>query len=369
MDDPVAEVRALFEAADYASLKAACEPLVARWEWADFIRRAISPAYFETSMVSPGNLLDSEPADPSNGEVAHGLTVAERMVVDRQFVVDCPDRCIETFYVHEEQSITAYEFDFNPSKALKYVWRYQQDATGRILSCIQVSANGYGVELFRYDDNGRLTRIERQGISDYDGRKIDQQQELEYEGNSIARVYSCYTDGRRTLGYEKPSKDRTLAALASSLESDLGDAIDEMLNARAPFPEVIAVYHYGAGYQNRLPPRLAFTRFGELQRLSERLSDEKKAAIWNPSLWQDHAVMALNEELASRCASASQDIWQNNLQAQATSLLMRLAAQIANRHPQLIAFVTDIESSRTIDDVRSSIPGYTRRALEERGLL
>ena len=367
MDDRVARVKELFAAADYEALRSACNPKVVRWEWGTFTRRSLEPAHFELHKWTPGELLLDRPDPPISGAVGHGLDAEGRMVVDHG-LTEFAERFYETFYVHEDGGIAAYHYDYDPTKKLINVGWYEVDERGRVASSCFVYARGnYMLFTYTYDDAGRMVRMHRTGPNPPYG-DMDDSRELEYERDTVMRVYWCYPDGRRVLDFERPTRSRTLAACAEQLEAELGAALDGSLEQHSSSPAAVALFYTDAGYQHRLPAEVAFVSDAELDALATRF-DGDKDSIWNPAEWGNEVDLDYDPDLLELCNSVNQDIWQNERQDEATTLLQRVAAALAERHPPLIAYVTNLSMGEAAADVEVSVDRATRARLVERGLL
>lgn len=330
MDERVTRAKELFAAADYEALRSACNSKVVRWEWGTFTRRSLEPAHFELHKCTPGELLLDKPDPPISGAVGHGLDAEGRMVVDH--------------------GLTEFVDRFNV-----------------VGSCFAYARGNHMLYTYAYDDAGRMIRMRRTGPNPPYG-DMDDSRELEYERDTVVRVYWCYPDGRRVLDFERPTRSRTLAACSDQLEAELGAALDRWLEQCSPRPAAVALYFTDAGYQRRLPAEVAFVSDAELDVLATRFEDDK-AAIWNPAEWGNEVDVEYDPELLERCNSVNQDIWQNERQDEATTLLQRIAAAFAERHPPLIAYVTNLSLGEAAADVEVSVDRATRATLAARGLL
>ncbi len=313
----------------YATLKAETERRVVRWQWASFAVHSYEPAYFEIEKFKPGRLLAREPDPPESGAHGYGYDAEGRIVIElRQ--TDEPGVNDESFYVHEPDGIAAYAYNYYQEKEWVNVqWFAIRD--GRVEACYSVYAQDSVCTMtYQYDELGRMVRRDRHSTNPSEPRRnTEDWHEVEYDATGqIVRVTWCYPDGKRYLEFERPARDATLKARKRDLLRGLTAAIVDAIRQADVKDEVYAVTlaHLEALYQQRLPPMVGLGTVSERQRFVQQHGDNALEMIWNPAEWKWRELdLNLSPQLATLCASVNQDIWQNELQAEANAFLADLA--------------------------------------------
>ncbi|MBL8743983.1 MAG: hypothetical protein JNK04_22905, partial [Myxococcales bacterium] len=300
-----------------------------------------------------------------------------RLVVERQ-LTEFPGRYHETFYRWESDGTARVNYGDHPKKPLINAAWLSRDGAGRVGSIATVYARGNTLaETFTYDDQGRVIGAERRGTNPPHGDLHDFR-DLEYDAaGRIVRVFWRYPDGRRVLDFERPSDSQTFAALRTVLSDGLVRAIAAALGRLAIEHPVFAlgIGFCGAEYQHRLPPNVAVGLDAERLRMRDAHGPDAPGLIWNPAEWRTHLVLDLDGDLSLQCESASQDIWQNDLQEEADVFLAHLAralgtAQLPIRRTEdFVAYAVDLDKGAFADEVASQIHPEHARGLRQRGLL
>lgn len=84
---------------------------------------------------------------------------------------------------------------------------------------------------------------------------------------------------------------------------------------------------------SRVERRVSTTATISKNRGSTRLLEEygDASSVWNPAEWETQLDLELDPRLSAGCASASQDIWQNDLQEEANLFMVHLAQELDAR--------------------------------------
>ncbi|MCC6574035.1 MAG: hypothetical protein IT462_09600 [Planctomycetes bacterium] len=362
----------------YADLKAAAEAKVVRWQWATFATYSYKPAHFEISKYARGRLLPSEPTPPVSGVHGYGFDANDRIVVERQ-QTEFPGRVYETFFVHEPDGIAACHYHHDPEKPWINAEWLVVGAKG-VIECHTVYARGSSKSLtYTYDELGRMSRCQRRGSKSNGEIEVDDWWELEYDGTGqIVRVYWCYPDGRRILNFERPAKEATLRACRKKLLTQLTEAIVTTLRSKKIDDEVYAIVisHYDAQYEHRLPPDVSVGLVSECKRLQNLHGKRTPVFVWNPAEWPSGDLdLKLPTELATLCASVSQDIWQNELYEEVNQFLHDLARSVqkaklpCRRAKNFVVVVVTLDLGDFANEVVAQVDGKTARALKQAGML
>lgn len=314
----------------YPELKRECERRVVRWEWGTFVLHSLEPAYFEIHKVRPGTKLRGEPTEPTSGVHGYGFDDAGRLVVERQ-LTEFPGKYYETFYLWESAEIARFHYHYDPRKPWINVAWLSFDEAGRVRAIDTVYARGnYISDTYTYDREGRLLELERRGTNPPYGDLHDYR-DVEYdEIGRIARVYGRSPDGRRVLDFERPTSDRTFAALRTAIADGLVAAFVTSLEKQAIEGPVfgVALHFCGADHHHRLPPNVSIGLEADRARILEEYGEDASDSIENPAEWETSLEWELDEDLASMCASASQDIWQRDLHEEADRFVRDLARRL-----------------------------------------
>jgi len=356
----------------YPLAKAEAEARVVRWEWADSTRWSLEPGYFEVHKYRRGALLDVEPDPPFSGAHGHGFDVAGVLAVERQ-QTELPGARYETFYAARPGGLARRHFDYSPAKR-PINSAFLEVEGSRVTRIDTVYAGGrHLAEVFHHDAGGRLVEVERTGPGD-----IHDFRDVEHDDQGIVRVYWRHLDGRRVLHYERPAADETLASGRARITAGLTRAIREALAARPPTAEVyaLALWWCEAEYQHRLPPNVAVGTVVERDRFLAKHPTRAKVFLWNPAEWGNALPLALDADLARLCATASEDIWQNGLHAEADVVVATVAAEL-RRVGLPVATTADVVTYAVQVDARASaaaqlsrqITPAQRAAFKQRGML
>jgi hypothetical protein len=354
----------------YSSLLHDANQRVAKWEWWTTDRYSLEPCYFELNKFVPGEPLSHAP-DPPSGACGYafdenGLLIAERGQTE------FPGRCYQTFYVHGPKGIARYYFHYDAEHPWLSVSWLSRDEAGRVQRIDRVGAHGSAfAEIFEYDANGRVIRVTRSGRNPPYG-DLNDVREIEYdEQGRVGRVVWVYADGRRVIDFERPAPDRTLSHCRDMLRDALTEAVLAALRNVAPDSPIaaLALMHCDADYEHRLPPAVAFATEDELR------PGEPPDTIWSPPDWSGYLPLQLDDQLSSLCDSVSNDIWQNELFAEADALLEDIARRLyaselpIPRSRAFVSFATAIDICDYADDVRRSASPETVALLVQKKLL
>ena len=317
---------------NYSKLKTEVEARVVRWEWASFPRHSYEPAYFEINKFPRGKVLAYE-KDAPLPPYQCGYDTQGRMIVERQYT-EFPGHVGETFYVHEPDGIMEIIYDsYTPKKTCQAVIGFSVHE-GRVVDHRYISTRDDGVvTTYQYDDLGQMVRSECRG-KDGLGMDIHHWYELEYDAKGrIVRIHWCYPDGRRYLHFERPNRQTTLKALKRPLLEGLTKAIIDAIARTGVTDEVYVVaFRYFHSHDDKLPPLVSINTVPERERLMQAGGEHSLESIWNPcewrSEWQELDVK-LSPELEAMCASANQDIWQNEREEQALRFYFELVQALA----------------------------------------
>jgi hypothetical protein len=220
--------------------------------------------------------------------------------------------------------------------------------------------------------------LERHHEHDF-GASHDRREIVYDEHDEIVRVLWHTDAGQTLLHFERPAEADRLAAAEARLVSGLADAIVAAiagLSDRSPL-FAIAVITSGGDEQHRFPPVIALGRAAVADALLREHGAEAPAFVWNPAEWPEAELpLTLDPTLAALCASVSQDIWQNDRDAQADHALLRLATAIDERVlacPRADGFAVVVVAIDGEDAITRQIAAQldrpTRDVLRARGLL
>jgi hypothetical protein len=361
----------------YAKLKAAAEAAVVRWEWATFVVHSYEPAYFEISKVTQGRILPSEPAEPISGAHGYGFDAHGRVVVERQ-QTEFVGRVYETFFVHEGDGIASYHYSYDLEKTWINVEWFVAGSPGIVeVHSVYARKNWLSVT-YQYDESGRVVGCQRRGTNPPYG-DLNDSREIEYDGTGqIVRVYWCHPDGRRDLEFERPAKEATLRACRRDLLEQLKLAIVESMRSVSAADEVYAVVlsHCEAEYLHRLPPHVGVGLMTECRQLLEKHGGLAPDYIWNPAEWTSgELALELPAKLAALCASVSQDIWQNELEAEVDEFLLDLARVVKKADlpcriaDHFVSVVVALDRGDYAEQIVEQIDGKTARDLRAANML
>ncbi len=361
---------------DYASLKAAVEARIVRWEWASFARHSFEPAYFEISKFPRGKLLPGEPNPPAYA-FGYGFDSEGRVVIERQ-QTSFPGMFDEIFYLHEPNGILSIVCGYYPAKKKRMYMQWFAISEGRVVARYSVRQRPATTITFQYNDRGQMVRRDHHGKDGY-GKDVLDWYELEYDAKGrIDRIHRCYPDGNRIVHFQRPRRKTSLKALKKDLLDGLTAAIiDAISRTGVNDPVYVLVLRYSAGEPDQtLPPVVALNTVPERERLMQVHGDYGPQAIWNPCEWKwDELDVKLSPELEAMCAAANQDIWQNERDEPAILFLVQLAqalnkAQLpVQRADEFVSVVVAMELGDYGKQVEPQIPTKTRQKLRQAGWL
>lgn len=365
--------------AAYAEIKRVAEASVVRSEWTSGPRYADEPAHFEIQKVRRGQRLAQRPLDPARAR-QYGFDAEGRVVVERQPVfVQGQWSAYETFSRHEPDGIARFHYDYSPKKRFINCGWVQLGPLG-VDSVHSAYANGRRqLATYRYGADGRVETVEfRRSVPG--GEDTVEHRDLSYdEAGLVTRVIWRTASGETHVDFERPAEGDRLLAAQPRLVEGLADAIVAALaNVQLDGPvAAIVLQTSGGAYQHRFPPIVSVATENTLQTAREALGPEHVASLWSPAEWEESELaLTLDEGLAALCASVSQDIWQNDLQAHADHALLRLTAAIEARHlpipraEPLVVVVVEVDGAEDAGtQVGAQIGKETREKLRARGLL
>jgi hypothetical protein len=361
----------------YAEVKAACEARVVRWEWWTSVAHSYEPAYFEIAKVRRGHPLAAELGPTTRGAHGYGIDAEGQVAVERQ-QTSLLGRYYETFFVPAADGIAAYHYSYDPAKEWINVRWLAVGAPGVVENHAVFARGTWQSVTYQYDDQGRVVGCRRRGTNPPYGDLADSRA-IEYDdAGRIAKVYWIHEDGRRHLDFELPAPNATLAACEPLLVKELTRAMIDALRELALDDAVycVALAHCDAEYQYRMPPHLHVGRAAERARFRAEHGDEAPEYIWNPAEWAEGEVyVTLSPELARLCDSVSQDIWQNELDADAARVLGELAAAIeaaelpCRRAEPFAAVVIDLDQGDAAAQVAAQVGAETAEAMRVAGWL
>jgi YD repeat-containing protein len=365
---------------NYATLKATAEGQVVRWEWASDTLHSYEPAYFEIHKFPRGKVLPTKPDPIPWVAYEYGYDAQGRVVVARQYTEFSP-RTSERFFLHEPDGIMEISYNYDMAdhdwtgvqwftvRERRVVATHCLTSLGNIMSCT-----------YQYDDQGRLIRRDCRAINT-PSTTTEDWHELEYDAQGkIIRIHWCYPDGRRYLHFERVTRKTSFKTLKKELLQGLTAAIVDAIGRAGIHDEVyvLIVRDLGAGSEHALPPLLALNTVPERERLMQVHGDHGFEAIWNPCEWQDQwqeLDVTLSPELAAMCASANQDIWQNERHEQAILFLLQLAqalnkAQLPiRRADEFVSILLFEEQGGLEEQVEQQITAKARKKLRRGGWL
>jgi hypothetical protein len=321
--------------------------------------------------MTQGKPLVAEPDPPVSGAHGYVFDRSGLLIYERQ-QTEFPGRCYQTFYVHEVDGIGEYYYHYDPDHPCLGVSWLSRDEEGRIYRTDSVGKQGNLItQTFEYDANGRVARVRRHGPNPPYGY-VNDRRDLEYDDEGrVSKIVWVYEDGRRVVDFERPTTNRTLSQCRDRLVAALTEAILAALREtklEAPLA-ALALAYVDADYQHRLPPTVAFATESDL------LPDEDLDITWNPAEWGNYLPLQLDDELDSLCVSVSNDIWQNELFAEAKALLWDIAGKLAAaelpvpRSAAFVAYVTRPDIGNHAADVRRAASLETIALLEKKQLL
>lgn len=365
--------------AAYAEIKRVAEASVVRSEWTSGPRYADEPAHFEIQKMRRGQRLAQRPLDPTRTR-QYGFDAEGRVVVERQPVeINGQWSAYETFSRHEPDGIARFHYDYSPKKRFLNCSWVHHGPLG-VDSVHTAYANGRGqLATYRYGADERVETVElRRSIPG--GEDTVEHRDLSYdEAGLVTRVIWRTAKGETHVDFERPAEADRLLAAQPRLVEGLADAIVAALaNAQLDGPlAAIVLQTSGGAYQHRFPPIVAVATENTLQRARAALGPEQLASSWSPAEWEESELaVSLGEGLAALCASVSQDVWQNDLQAQADHALLRLTAAIEARDlqvPRADPFVVVVVEVDGAEDAGTQVAGQigkeTREKLRGRGWL
>lgn len=359
----------------YAKLRAEVLPRVVRWRWASFTRHSYRPAHFEISATRPGDWLPDEPEVEQSGVHAYGFDADGRVCAVRQ-TTGLAGRVYETFYRHRPDGIESWLYGYDPSKSWINVEWLPIDGRG-VVASHTVYARGNHISLtYHRDPNGRVERCGRRGTNPPYG-DLDDGYDLEYDGTGrVVKVVWQGSDGRRTVEFERPAREATLAARRRDLVRELAAATRATIEAVDLDEPIYAVVfaHCGADYQRRLPPDLYLGTVSERDGFEEAYEDDAPDYLWNPAEWSaDPIELRLSPALKTLCASVSQDVWQNELYLQVDMLLEEIGKALGVDPPSVpltddVVFVSiALDRGDYAEQVTEQVDDATAEALEDAG--
>src|SRR5689334_14811412 len=95
--------------AEYRARKKAAEAQVDRWEWCTKTTRVLEPLFLERMDIPRGKVLQTKPKAPAIGNVAYGLDGAERVVVEREYLLRGAFK--EQFFAWHDAHVEAVGYD------------------------------------------------------------------------------------------------------------------------------------------------------------------------------------------------------------------------------------------------------------------
>lgn len=362
---------------DYAGIKADAERRVVRWEWADFARYSLNPAYFEGMKFTRGKVIPGEP-NPPEGAFGYGYDAKGRIVVERQ-QTEFPGLEHETFYEHEADGIRAYRFDYFTEKEWQAVdWFALQDGRAIAVESLSYQGNAFG-ERYQYNEKGHMIHHEQ---VQYNGSsaEVTLRHELEYDAKGrIDRIYRYFGNGPRELHYERATPKMSLKARKKELLRGLTAAIiDGMRNAAITDEVYVLVVRYSeTALANMLPPCIGLNTVPERERLL-REHPEDLQYLWNPCEWlPNHCDMIyhLPPDVEALCAAVNQDIWQNERYEHVRLFLNELLVALykANlpirRCEDFAAIGLIVEDGGCDVQVKEQMPARVRNSFMKKGWL
>lgn len=356
----------------YAKAKRETAARVVRWEWGTFVRYSLEPAYFEVHKVRRGDLLAKEPRSLKNGGFAHGFDAEGRLCMTRE-QTQFKGQEYETFYAPREGGVACRHFGYSPDKKAinSAFFEVDEDRVVRI-DTIYSARKTTMAQIFTYDPAGRLTTIERQGPE-----KQHDYRDLEWDAGGIVRVYWRYLDGRRTLTFERTGAGATLAKQKTKLRAVLVDAVVQALKTTPPEADLyaLALWWCGAEYQHRIPSNVAFATTREQAAFLEK-GKRAKEFLWSPPEWGNELPIDLDPDILRACNAASQDVWQNDLQEDASAFLMSVAAALGKKKlpvattKDFVTFAVEVDSAEHAHaQMAQQITPARRAAFKKRGML
>jgi hypothetical protein len=347
-----------------------------RWEWATFRRYSVEPYHFELHKFRPGDPLEGEPDPPISGTTGHVFDAEGNLIAEIQ-QTEFRGWYSETYYEHKDDGIARYYYDYSPPHSWINVAWMSRDREGRIAGMDAVYARGtFCSTFYKYDDNGRVARVRRQGPNPPYG-EMNHLWEIEYdEQGNVSKTIWVYPDGRRETDFERPGPDRRLSSCSPKLRSALTEAVSAALHDAAPDSPVyaVALWHFEEQYQHRLPPAVTFATERDLEHFRAEHPENMKDYVWSPGEWH-HLSLHLDDWLEALCHSVNEDIWQNELYDEVNALLDAMALELfacdltIPLSDMFVIYVSDMDKGDRAADVRRFATPEVLAILTKRGLL
>ena len=194
--------RALAKASrrDYDKRKANAEATVVRWEWASAPRFHPEPAHYQTRKIPLGIRLPREPKAWKLGQAHEGFDASDRLVVQAERTM-VRGIVLESFFRYARGGIEDVTYASPSGNWIIAVWHTVK--AGRVVASDGLNPLGGYSREYRYDDRARMIRSLTHGVEA--DRPWERTYEYDYAQETLVRVWSVSSDGRRALHW-RPRK-------------------------------------------------------------------------------------------------------------------------------------------------------------------
>jgi hypothetical protein len=353
----------------YKELKAASEPAVVRWEWADFERYSLLPFYFQR-YPGRGRTLRSDPTavgyyyrygfDEQDRvrtfrfyDYFHDLQGQARIQQDRLRNFEREDLAV-TFFSYSDTLAEIIEFSVPPHIPLRVQQIFFEDE--RVIRHVSFRLNGYSplysemgkdpdvlyewlgpngrtklIEQYFYADK-RLTHLEI--YSEHPGspplNTFNAEETFSYDkAGKLFRIERHYESGERQILYRKREKGQTFTSIRETATQKLVAAIVDRLQAKNIRQKLCCIELSYQSVSHYFPP-IIFLGFDEDRQRSLASQDSvDQYSVFAPALMGPIRNLEIDDpDTLEFCGQLENEIQSGQKWRTATSILRDVAAAL-----------------------------------------